>query len=282
MRRKHEIIREAAAKIAAKSRLPRLGRREMANKADDLRSKYSVFHTQFGGIEALLWGDAGDEVCSRLMEIPSDPLSKVQLNQLLGLQEERAVSDDFFRYYWLEEPAVPYKLSSIPGFASTYGGHTDVRSIEQFFYGMYRIFVDGLLHYGNVRQYFRECCNLNAERLAAISKSSMFDTNSIKQRGPQLPLRSIPKDDRYLISEMACKSYGEAPDVTGALRDGLLAAWNRHHLSGGGQVSVRSLLTGTGLALLSSKRCLSSLQSTFSTLMYPVGGARRGVLKDCN
>lgn len=214
----------------------------MENK-NELRETYKVFSANGGGIEGLLWGTSGDFVCERLLEIDGRPLSKVQLNQLLGFQQERAVSDSFFRYYWLEEPALPYTLSSVPGYNTSYREYENIRSIEHFFYGLYRIFIDGLLHYGNVRKYYREYCSKSQAGIHALAANRMFDTDGIKKRGPSLQFHEIPRDDRYLISEMACKSYGETPKTVGELKSALLEAWQSHKSGGGGRVPIKALLS---------------------------------------
>jgi hypothetical protein len=212
---------------------------------DQLRESYKVFKANGGGIERLLWGDAGDFVCERLLQIHERPLSKVQLNQLLGFQKERAVSDDFFRYYWLDEPELPYILSSIPGYQTSYKDYENIRSIEHFFYGLHRIFIDGLLHCGNVRQYYRQYCSKNYDGIRAITSLRMFDTAAIKARGPSLEFHEIPRDDRYLISEMACKSYGETPRASGELKNALMEGWRNHKAKGGGRIPIKALLSGT-------------------------------------
>jgi hypothetical protein len=51
----------------------------------------------------------------RLDGIGTDPLAKVQLNQLLAFGHEAPVSDDFFRYYWLSAPKLhPYDVKLVP------------------------------------------------------------------------------------------------------------------------------------------------------------------------
>lgn len=214
---------------------------------DELRAAYAVFDAKSGGIEQLLWGASGDFVCDHIVSIEKQPLSKVQLNQILGFKEERAVSDDFFKFYWFDDDfRLPYKLSSVPGYSTSYrhDAHQDIRSVEQFFFGLYRIFIDGLLYFGNVRKFYREYCTKSISEIESLIQGGMFDTGLIKQRGPSLPLNKIPKDSRYLISEMACKSYGDAPMTAGELRSALLKAWQEHADSGGGAVTIRGLLSG--------------------------------------
>lgn len=212
---------------------------------DQLRETYKVFRASGEGVEGFLWGQVGDFVCDRILDIEHQSLSKVQLDQLLGFQRERAVSDGFFKYYWLTEPELPYNLTSIPGYRSDYQKQNDIVSIEHLFYGLYRIFMDGLLLCGNVRSYYRQACSMSFEAIQSLASTALFDTQAIKQRGPPLPFHEIPRDDRYLISEMACKSYGDSPDVAGELKNALMDAFRAHQRAGGGQVPIKSLLGGS-------------------------------------
>lgn len=201
-----------------------------------------VLTTSNSGIETFFQHDADfDEVAARITAIANEPLSKVQLDQLLGLQKERAVSDDFFKYYWCSEPRVSYELNHIPGYDKAYDGQTAINSVAHLLYGLYRVFVDGLLYCGNVRAYYRENCNKTIRELQEFHASQYFDTTAIKGRGPILKLRPISRDDKYLISEMACKSYGDVVGE-GQLKEALIAAWHSHVSEGGGGVPIGALL----------------------------------------
>lgn len=209
----------------------------------DLLERFALFKTGNAGLESLVSNETSGIILNRLAELNEEPLSKVQLNQLLGLGEERGVSDSFFRYYWSAEPKSPYKLSVIPGFSTEFPKHDKIQNLDHFFYGLYRIYVDGLLYRGNVRAYYREFASKSYEEIETFIGTSLLDTEAIKRRGPILPLRSISKDHRYLISEMACKSYGETPKTRSELKDALLTSWSEHEKGGGGQITVRDLLT---------------------------------------
>lgn len=69
-----------------------------------------------------------------------------------------------------------------------------------------------------------------------------FDTTAIKQRGPSLPLKPIARDSRYLISEMACKSYGDSAGTDGDLRAVLFEAYKAHAAAGNPSPTIRKLL----------------------------------------
>jgi len=211
---------------------------------NDILARFGTLTTANGGIESLLVPH-DDNVSKHFLNLGSGTsLSKVQLNQLLGLRRERAMSDDFFDYYWLKEPSLPYKLSTIPGYENTYVGHDKIISVDHLLYGLNRIFIDGLLHRGNVRAFYREHSNKTLLELESSLSAMVLDTRAIKRRGPILPLQDISKDDRYLISEMACKSH-DTSSGTSSLREGLIAAWKVHEAAGGKQVMVKDLLANS-------------------------------------
>ncbi len=74
---------------------------------EELIARFASFRTANGGIETLVVEDAPQLLFDRLAELKREPLSKVQLNQLLGLREEIGVSDGFFKYYWSSAPKSP-------------------------------------------------------------------------------------------------------------------------------------------------------------------------------
>jgi hypothetical protein len=47
-----------------------------------------------------------------------------------------------------------------------------------------------------------------------------------------------------MISEMACKSYGETPEIESELKTFLLDSFKAHRIGGGRKISIRKLLTG--------------------------------------
>jgi hypothetical protein len=210
---------------------------------EELIARFRLFTTGNGGLESLVSEETPKTVMDRLMLLDQEPLSKVQLNQLLGLREERGVSDGFFRYYWLAAPETPYKLSVIPGFSDGYPQHGKIQNVGHLIYGLHRIFIDGLLYRGNVRAYFREFAIKTYQEIEEFVRGHLIDSEAIKLRGPILPLKLISKDNRYLISEMACKSYGETPATRSDLKDALLASWREHERAGGGPIRIKDLLT---------------------------------------
>jgi hypothetical protein len=184
-------------------------------------------------------------VLERLKALGEEPLTKVQLNQLLVISQMPSISDGFFQYYWREVPVHhPYNVLGIDGFTPQWleGDQHVIRSIDHLYWGLYRLYVDGRLYYGNVKAGFLSLRSLTHEQITSFFKTKRFDTEAISARGPSLALNPIARDDRYLISEMACKTFGEIPETREAALKVLESAWNKHAGSGGGEIDFRELL----------------------------------------
>lgn len=180
---------------------------------------------------------------ARLGHFDSQPLTKVQLNQLLVVSGIGSMSDGFFAYYWRRVPEHPYDVK-LYGFDEKWISGRDhvICSLDHLYWGLYRLYVDGLLYFGNVRAGFASLRSMNSEQIASFFKVKRFDTEAIAARGPALPLNAIGRDDRYLISEMACKTFGEVPETREAALQSLETAWERHAAGGGGAIDFRELL----------------------------------------
>jgi hypothetical protein len=164
------------------------------------------------GVEKLFSTKGNDTVFQRLEIIEEKPISKVQLNQLFALSGLPSMTFGFFKYYWLSVPETrTYKIEIIKGFSDDYANNEFVNSIQQLRWGMERIYYDCLLYYGNITNGYKVLSRKNEVELKSFFGSKMFPTEMIKKRGKALDFEEIPKDDRYLISEMACKTY-EAPE----------------------------------------------------------------------
>lgn len=214
-------------------------------KQDILKKfKLDLFSLGTGGLGSWISVDTDERVFKRLEDIERDPLTKVQFNQLLAFGHEAPVSDDFFKYYWLENPTDhPYKIWEPSNFDPKWTGGKAVQSIEHLKWGLYRLYTDGLLYFGNIRTAFRQLRDKTEAELKLFFEPKRFDTETIKTRGPALDLLPILQDDRYLISEMACKSYGDHPKGEGELRKALVQAFKIHkRKGGGGRIKIKRLL----------------------------------------
>lgn len=215
----------------------------MKSKAEILEG-FSLFSVPTGGIGSWLTEQTHDDVFTRLSTIDQEPLRAVQLNQLLVLGREAPVDDAFFRYYWLQAPTQhPYDVRALPGFSEDWlKSEGAIITLDHLRWGLYRLYVDGLLYFGNVRTAFRRLRDIPLADIEGFFARERFDTDAIKRRGPSLPLKFIAKDNRYLISEMACKSYGDSAGADGDLRSALLQAYRAHVAAGNPAPTIRQLL----------------------------------------
>ena len=213
---------------------------------DTILEQLRLFSLGGEGIGGWLTKETNDQVFDRLDKIQDDPLTREQFNQLLGFGHQATVSGDFFQYYWRESPLKhPYPVEKLPGFEQQWlMGTKGIVSLSHLEWGLYRLFTDGLLYFGNVRTAFRKLHKLDRGQLDAFFQRRRFDTDAIKQRGDVLPMQMIPQDDRYLVSEMACKSFGDSPESEGEMRQALKEVYEQHRKNGGGTVTFRQLLSG--------------------------------------
>jgi hypothetical protein len=195
-----------------------------------------------GGIDSWLREATPQTVVERLGRLSADPLTREQLNQLLVLSHEAGMSRGFFEYYWLSAPEHPYDIKRVLDFDANFEQHTSVVSLEHLRWGLRRFYVDALLYFGNVRSAYRRLRDMSVHELTLFFAEYRHDTTALTRRGAPLPLQVIARDDRYLISEMACKSLGAASGPSN-LGDVLRNAYNKRVAAGHTtSVSVKQLL----------------------------------------
>lgn len=215
---------------------------------EQILKEVELFSLGTGGIGSWLTDQTDNEVFERLDRLNTDPLKKVQLNQLLVLGREAPISDGFFRYYWTSAPqSHPYSVETIPGFDKSFLEKDPIISLDHLKWGLYRLYVDSLLYYGNVRSGYRALRAMKFEELQDSFSARRVNTELTKARGPSLPLEQIPKDKRYLISEMACKSYGDNPGSESDLKRIILEAFRAHKALGKGKITIGELLKGDAI-----------------------------------
>ena len=220
------------------------------NMVETLHSKQSVldkfylFQGGTGGLDSWLQPETPDEVFETLSDIETHPLTRARFNQLLTLAHEAPISQPLFSYYWLEAPQHPYDVRHIPCYDDRWLSSDSIWSIDQLYWGLYRFYVDALLYFGSIRTAYQRLRILSDADLHLFFASSRFE--GLGNRGDPLPLSSIAKDNRYLISEMACKSFevaggaGDANELENVMSDLI----RRHFADGGGPVTAEQLLTG--------------------------------------
>ena len=159
-----------------------------------------VFQAITGGLHALEQGS----------------LSWAQLNQILHRLPEGGTSEGFFRYYFLEVPEQhPYPVDRVLGpedFRPPEGAD-EVLSVQQLQWGFRRFMYDAMLYWGNFRQAYRELRQRTQDEIAHLFSSKRTDEGRMIRRGKVSGPTPISKDHRYLISEMACKTYQTAPSL---------------------------------------------------------------------
>jgi len=213
---------------------------------EEICAKFAPLFAGTGGIDSWLTTDTPDEVFERIAKLPAEPLTRVQLNQLLILSHEAGLSDGFFTYYWSSAPPThPYDVRHVAAFEERWLGSTTILSIEHLKWGMTRFYVDALLYFGSIRSAYRILRDLDQARLTHGFERRRIPTEGLSNRGEPIPLEFISKDDRYLISEMACKSLDESPQGASDLSKAIKGAYAAHAADAGGAVRIRELLDGS-------------------------------------
>ena len=206
------------------------------------------FRLFLGGTEGLgswVGPQAPEQMLASLADIESHPLSKARLNQLLTLAHQAPVSEAMFRYYWLSFPTNhPYDVRKIPGYDQKWISCDQICSLDQLYWGLYRFYVDALLFFGNVRTAFRTLRRMSENELEVFFRHNCVSYDDLAKRGDPFLPTEIAKDNRYLISEMACKSYGEEGGPGGEISKVLTELYEEHLGKGGGPVTVNELLSG--------------------------------------
>lgn len=208
---------------------------------DQLAAAYALFHYAQTGIGAFAGPSMHDEVFDRLNRLDRAPMTKVELNQLLVLSKAGSMSDGCFQYYWGSVPAHPYDVTKVPFFPGSETNMEHVASHDHLKWGLYRLYVDALLYFGNISAAYDALRSRTLSEVTDLFQQKRFDTDAIARRGPPLPLQQIAKDDRYLISEMVCKTFGDVSTDKEEARQLLLDGLKQH---AGTRITFRQLLEG--------------------------------------
>lgn len=186
------------------------------------------------------------KITARLGKLSQAALSLTQSNQLLHLAHQAGMSQGFFRYYFLTAPDThPYPVD-LPTIPTPTLQPTHIASMDQLVWGLERFFIDGLLFYGNFRSAYRDLRTRSFDDITDHYRKKRHDTESMQLRGPILPLKSIPVDDRYLISELAATAYGD-PQISSVVPviEDLVTEYKKR---GDRRMSIRELVDATTAA----------------------------------
>lgn len=175
---------------------------------EKIHEELTLFCGTGSGIAKFLPQDSRDPFCARLRLLSTEhPLTRSQLNQHLALAHLPAISDGLFNYYWLSEPEHTYDLYALPKYHLSFAKQDNIVSFDQFYWGLYRLYVDSLLYFGSIDNAYYNLRALPLEQLESMYRAKRYDYSGMMRRGDSLPLDPISKENRYLISEMACKTY---------------------------------------------------------------------------
>src|SRR5262249_26443283 len=163
------------------------------------RAQLRLFTGNTGGIDSWLSSDRQDAVYARLDQLPAEPVSLGQLNQLLALSHQPEVSPGFFKYYWLSTPKHTYDVTFVPRYHDSYRSVDQILSLDQMYWGLYRIYCDSLLYFGSIRDGYFAFRSMKYSELQDLFEGMRYDSDALVHRGPVLPLEPIAQDDRYLI-----------------------------------------------------------------------------------
>jgi hypothetical protein len=175
-------------------------------KKEELINYFSDLMSDSRGITGFVSENSSHYLFDALSKIEEVPLTKVQFDQLLSLQHVKTISDDFFRFYWLDIPEVHfYQVDAI----EIRSDIDAITSLKQLKWGFNRLFMDTIFVYGNIQKGYEALCQLNTTGIKEVFSQYIFNTSQIKRRGNTLHFEEIEKGDRYLISEMACKTFAD-------------------------------------------------------------------------
>lgn len=149
----------------------------------------------------------GRSILKRLARIPDEPLSLSHLNSVLWDANKGPLSDGFYQYYLLSSPDMhPYPVEHVVDEApSLHPSH--VVTVSQLEFGIRRFFTDALLYFPSTDAAFERLRKRTFEELRSFFAAKRVDHEAIQGRGPAVELEPIPTEDRYLISELACRAY---------------------------------------------------------------------------
>jgi hypothetical protein len=207
-------------------------------------------------------------------------LSLSRLNQTLHLCSQAGISDGFYRYYFLEGPDEhPYPVGRV------FNGHgydppagaTQITSMQQLQWGVRRFILDAMLYWGNFREAYRQLRGLDYESLLGLFAMKRIDTKHLLSRRTITEPAAIPRDDRYLISEMACKTY-EAKNAPEQLDHVKLAVEAFESLSKGAQPITPSELRKRTEELAKKNGQLDLLELLFEEATAPAIRTREEVI----
>jgi hypothetical protein len=214
----------------------------------DLLSEFELFRGNGGGIEAWFSDRIPDTVVDVLSNCEKRPISCEVLNQLLILSHEGGVSRGFFDFYFSYDPHAYgcswYDPKKLPEFDERFLGSTELLSLRHLKWGLRRFYMDALLSFGNIRQAYRALrIQRDTSGVIVRTRRCSFNTKEMLGRGSGLPLEPIARDDRYLIAEIACKTYDPSDPALPILTEFMKARYKKQSAAGKKVITLRELVS---------------------------------------
>lgn len=147
---------------------------------------------------------------SALDAIDQGDLSWARLNQIMHFCSEAGMSEGLYRYYFLLVPQHhPYPVEKVfpDGNYKPPEGVEEIKSLQQLQWGIRRFMYDAMLYWGNFRQAYRDLRQKTFQEIESLFEAKRVNEGRLVRRGKVVDPTDIPRDHRYLISEMACKTY---------------------------------------------------------------------------
>jgi hypothetical protein len=218
------------------------------SKKSALLSEFELFRGNGGGIEAWFSETMPDVVVDSLTDCDKRNIPFEILNQLLILSHEAGMSFAFFEYYFLRDPHSCrlswYDPKKLPEFDQRYLTATAIVSLGHLRWGLRRLYTDGLLYFGNIRECYRTLRGLSKVQLEDFFKQRIYDAEELRSRSDYLPLNDIAKDERYLIAEVACKTYAPADESVPTLMEYIKKRYEQLASTGRKRLTVKELIAG--------------------------------------
>jgi hypothetical protein len=217
---------------------------------DDLLREMAFFRGNGEGIESWFSEKISDIAVEVLANCEKKPIGLQVLNQLLILSHEGGISEGFFRFYFLSNPhtrdAYWYNPEKLPEYDPTFLSSSHLKSLRHLKWGLTRLYIDGLLYFGNIRQCYRTLRGLDFDQLETFFRSKAFKTTALIRRNEHLPLTNIAKDDRYLIAETACKTYAPADESMPDLIEFIKGRYTEAVAAGKPRIQIKELIAPNG------------------------------------
>ena len=167
----------------------------MSNR-DDILREMEFFRGNGEGIEAWFSENISDVVIDALANCEKRPISVEVLNQLLILSHEGGVSQGFFEFYFLSNPHSRgiywYNPSKLDEFDQSFLQSSHLISLNHLKWGLKRLYIDGLLYFGNIRQCYRTLRSLNASQLQDFFGSKVLSARALTGRSEHALALRLP------------------------------------------------------------------------------------------